>query len=258
MPLEDSLPADIGPTVSVCMATYNGARYVEAQLGSILAELEPGDEVVVVDDASTDDTADIVDAIGDPRIRLRRQARNEGYVRTFEMAMTLARGEVIMLADQDDIWVEGRRGVLLDAAMAAGVAASNLVLLGSDAPLRSPVTRRPWRLRSAQSTHSRRNEWRILAGVIPYFGCAMAVRRDLLPLVLPFPSFLSESHDLWIATVGNNARSMRHVEDTTVRRRLHEENASTSRPRSVGPVLRARWMLLRAWFEANRRRRAIA
>jgi glycosyltransferase involved in cell wall biosynthesis len=256
MPLDETPPADSRPLVSVCMATYNGARYVEAQLRSILSELEPGDEVVVVDDASTDETVAVVEAIDDPRIRLHREPRNEGYVRTFEKAMTRARGDVVMLADQDDVWVPGRRRVLLDAATASGVAASNLVLLESGAPLRSPITRRPWRLRSSQSSHALRNEWRILAGVIPYFGCAMAVRRDVLARVLPFPVFLTESHDLWIATVANDARSMQHVDEDTVGRRLHDENASTSRPRSIGPVLRARWMLLRAWREASRRRRA--
>lgn len=238
------------------MAAYNGARYIEEQLRSILSELEPGDEVVVVDDASTDDTATVVEALGDPRVRLHRETRNEGYVRTFEKAMTRATGDVLMLADQDDLWVEGRRLALLVAAAKSGVAASNLVLLGTGESLRSPVTRRVWRLHSAESRHALRNEWRILAGVIPYFGCAMAVRRDVLDLVLPFPPFLTESHDLWIATVANNARAMTHVDAVTVKRRLHNENASTPRPRSIGPVLRARWMLLRAWREASRRRRS--
>lgn len=242
--------------VSVCMATYNGARYVEEQLRSILSELGPDDEVLVVDDASRDETADIVDALGDSRIRLFRESRNEGYVRTFEKAMTRALGDVVMLADQDDVWTAGRRRALADAAMRSGVAASNIVLLGSDAPLRSPITRRPWRLRSDQSSHALRNEMRILAGVIPYFGCAMAVRRDMLHRVLPFPTFLTESHDLWIATAANDARAMEHIEEVTVQRRVHGENASSSRPRSAGgALLKARWMLLRAWREAIRRRR---
>ena len=241
------------PTVSVCMATYNGALYVEHQLRSILEELEPADEVVVVDDASSDDTVRIVEAVGDPRLRIVRQSTNGGYVRAFEVALLAARGDVLLLADQDDEWIPGRRALLVDAAMRHGVAASNLVLLDTGKPLRSPVTGRPWWLRTAGSTHRRRNEWGILTGDMPYFGCAMAVRRDILDRFTPFPVFLTESHDLWIATVANRGGYMWHVEEPTIRRRVHATNASTPRPRGIRQVIASRWMLIRAYIEAGRR-----
>lgn len=241
--------------VSVCMATYNGARYVRHQLLSILGELGSDDEVVVVDDASTDDTVAVVEAVGDPRVRVFVQESNGGYVRAFESALERATGDVLLLADQDDEWVPGRRDLLLAAAREAGVAASNLVVLGTGEPLRSPWTGRPWRLRSQTSSHRVRNQLRILAGDAPYFGCAMAIRRDALALVLPFPAFLDESHDLWIATVANSGRMLRHVDEPTVRRRLHDANASSARPRGIRRALRSRVLLLRALAEAGRRLR---
>ncbi|WP_374311206.1 glycosyltransferase [Microbacterium sp.] len=240
--------------VSVCMAAYNGSKYVRHQLISILEELTDDDEVVVVDDASTDDTVAVVESIADPRIRLFAQPTNSGYVRTFETALLRATGDVLLLADQDDEWVPGRRAVLVEAALSAGFAASNLVFLGSGAPLRSPWTGRPWRLRSQASRHVVRNQLRIFAGDAPYFGCAMAIRRDVLPLVAPFPAFLIESHDLWIATVANLGRRLRHVDEVTVRRRLHDANASSERPRGLAPALRSRVMLVRAQFEGGRPR----
>ncbi|GAA1984897.1 glycosyltransferase [Microbacterium pumilum] len=243
--------------VSVCMATYNGAVYVEHQLRSILSELVEDDEIIVVDDASTDDTVAVIASIGDPRIRVTPQSVNRGYVRTFETALLAATGDVLLLADQDDEWIPGRRAVLVDAATRSGVAASNLVLLDSGDPLRSPVSGRPWLLRAATSTQRLRNEARILAGVAPYFGCAMAIRRDMLAAITPFPSFLTESHDLWIATVANTAGRMSHVEQATVRRRIHGANASSASPRGLRPAIASRWMLLRAWREAGRRRRAL-
>lgn len=241
-------------TVSVCMATYNGDAYIEHQLRSILNQLEPSDEVVIVDDASTDDTVAVIERVGDPRVRLLRQPRNAGYVKTFEKALLAARGDVMLLADQDDEWVAGRRDLLASAASASGVAASNLVLLGSGEPLRSPVGGRPWRLRASASGHRIRNELRILAGVAPYFGCAMAVRRDMIPAIAPFPVFLTESHDLWIATIGNAWMKMQHIEAPTVRRRLHSSNASSAKPRGVAAAAASRWMLVRLWVEAMRRR----
>ena len=56
---------------SVCVATYNGGRYIEQQLRSILSQIALEDEVIVSDDGSTDDTLKIVDSIGDKRICVR-------------------------------------------------------------------------------------------------------------------------------------------------------------------------------------------
>ena len=69
--------------VSVCLAAHDGAAHIGEQLASILEQLGAHDEVVVVDDASTDVTVAVVEAIGDPRIRLVRNEINVGYVRAF-------------------------------------------------------------------------------------------------------------------------------------------------------------------------------
>ena len=235
------------------MATYNGEKYLGAQLATILPQLHADDELIIVDDASTDGTPELLAALDDPRITVIRNEENQGYVRTFERAMSLATRDVLLLSDQDDEWVDGRRDALVDAAATADVIASNLVLLGSEEPLRSPLNGRPWLLTPADDGRRARNELRILAGDAPYFGCAMAVRRAALGLVLPFPAYLDESHDLWIATAANAAGTLRHLEQPTVRRRVHDDNASSSRPRGIGKALRSRLLLLRLWREARRR-----
>lgn len=239
-------------TVSVCMATYNGAAYVAHQLRSILAELGPDDEVVVVDDASSDDTVQIVRGLEDDRIRVIAQERNTGYVASFARALAEARGDVLMLSDQDDEWVPGRRALLVAALEDADVVASNLELLDSGAPLTSPLTGKPWVLSRGGSPTGR--QLAIFAGVAPYYGCAMALRRSALDYLLPFPEGLRESHDLWIATAANVQRRLTHVDRVTVRRRVHESNASTSSPRGVRAALGSRLLMLRLWREARRRR----
>ncbi|MDQ0645052.1 glycosyltransferase [Microbacterium murale] len=239
--------------VSVCMATYNGAAYLAAQLDSILAELEPQDEVIIVDDASSDGTVALLEAVADPRVSIHARADNRGYVRTFEQALSLATGDVLMLSDQDDVWIAGRRERLIEATADHAVAASNLVLLGDDAPLRSPLTGRDWLLREADGSKRWRNQWRILIGDAPYFGCTMAIRREFLASAMPFPGYLTESHDLWIATLANTAGELAHLEQPTLRRRLHDDNASTERPRGIRQALCSRMLLLRLWREARRR-----
>lgn len=238
------------------MATYNGAAYVAHQLRSILDELHPDDEVVVVDDASSDQTVDIVRGLDDPRVRVIVQEVNSGYVASFERALREARGDVMMLSDQDDEWVPGRRAVLVAALERGDVVASNLELLGSGDPLRSPLGGRPWRLRERSDGRRVRTEMSILAGLAPYYGCAMALRRSALEYALPFPSGLRESHDLWIATVANRAGTLVHLEDVTVRRRIHGANASSSSPRGVRAAVRSRLLMSRLWMDANRRVRA--
>lgn len=244
--------------VSVCMATYNGARYLREQLDSILAELEPTDEVVIVDDASSDGTVALLEAYDDSRVRVFARDVNRGYVRSFEEALTRATGDVLMLSDQDDVWIPGRRALLVAALEERAVAASNLVLLSTGAPLRSPLTRRDWLLRTGGGAHRCRNQLKLLLGDAPYFGCAMAIRRDFLPVALPFPDGLTESHDLWLATVANAAGELVHVEQATLRRRVHGENASSDRPRGILPALRSRLLLVRLWREARRRVRTQA
>lgn len=245
------------PRVSVCMATYNGERFIVHQLTSILEQLDEDDEIVVVDDGSHDSTVALIRGVGDDRIRVHLSDQNRGYVRAFEHAMTLARNDILFLADQDDEWIPGRVASMTAALDDGAVVASNLVLLGDDAPLPHPLTRRPWRLKATTGRQSVRNRVRILAGVAPYFGCAMAVRREAIAWILPFPVFLTESHDLWIATAANSAGKMRHLDQPTVRRRLHSSNASSSRPRGLRHVLASRWMLVRAWREAGRRTRSL-
>ncbi|MFZ2164000.1 MAG: glycosyltransferase [Propionibacteriaceae bacterium] len=241
------------PVVSVCMATWNGAAWVEEQLQSILDQLAPTDEIVVVDDASSDDTCDVVAAVGDPRIRLVTRSDNWGYVRTFEQALGLARGEYLLLADQDDVWLPGRVEAMVAALADADVVASNLTTLGGPVGIQGPYGQQDWRLRARDSHHRLRNVVGILAGAMPYYGCAMGVRRSALTRVLPFPTFLFESHDLWIALYGNVLGRMTHLGRRTVARRLHETNQTPDRPRGLPAVLRSRVLLLRCIADLQRR-----
>lgn len=231
---------------SVCMATWNGERYVTEQLQSILQQLGPADEVVVVDDASSDGTVAAVRAFDDPRIRLIARPQNLGYVRTFEEALRQSRGEYLFLADQDDVWLPGRVEAMIAALADHDVVASNLTTLGVSESLEGPFGQPDWRLRSSTSTHRVRNVLGILTQALPYYGCAMALRRSALNKgVLPFPSFLFESHDTWIALYGNIRGRMAHLDRRTVARRLHGANETPNRPRALAKVLRSRLLMLR-------------
>jgi glycosyltransferase involved in cell wall biosynthesis len=227
------------------MATFNGERYVREQLDSILAELGDDDEVVVVDDGSSDATVAVVEGVGDRRIRLFPRRENRGYVRSFEEAIRRSEGEFILLADQDDVWIPGRVVELVAGLETSEVVASNMLILGGERPR--------WWMPGSQGRQWLRNLLRIVSGVSGYYGCGMGVKRTFMPVILPFPEFLVESHDLWVAIAGNLSHSISLVESPTLRRRVHDSNATPTRPRSLRKILSARVMLLRSILVLERR-----
>jgi glycosyltransferase involved in cell wall biosynthesis len=231
----------------VCLAAHDGAEFIGEQVWSVLDQLGPSDELVVVDDASTDGTLSVLESIADPRIALHRNESNVGYVRTFERALGLARGAYVLLCDQDDAWLPGRLEAMVAALDRDGVVATSVAVLGD------PPGPPRWPLRARDSRRYAANVAAVLVGVRWYFGCAMGLRRDVLETVLPFPSWLRESHDLWIGLVGNTLHQMRHLEAPSVARRLHGANQTPTRWRSLPEILRARVMLARCLMEARRR-----
>ncbi len=241
------------PRITVCMAAYNGSRYIEEQLRSILDQLEDGDEVIVVDDCSTDDTASRVASLDDARIRLVRAAANAGYVKTFERAISLATGEVVFLSDQDDIWLPGRVDVMVEALDDAELVVTNFSYFGGEIP-----TLQQARLSKRSSRHWLRNTFWIWVGTRPYYGCCMAFRHSLIPRLLPFPEYLSETHDQWIGFVANADKSVAHLDFDSVARRIHADNATVKSARPMSTVLKARWMTARSVLEARKRSRRFA
>jgi glycosyltransferase involved in cell wall biosynthesis len=223
------------------MATYNSEPYVREQIDSILPELGAEDEVVIVDDRSTDGTLGVLRSLGDERIRIFVNDRNIGHVRSFETAMSHAVNEVIMLADHDDIWKRGRVRLLTDRLESTGdlLVASNFSLMDASG---NSIGEPDGPIRADESEKHLANIARIFLGIRPYFGCTMAFRRELLPIVLPIPSFV-EAHDLWIAMAANVIRSTAHVEERSLVRRLHKRNITPIRRRGPTLILKSRLIL---------------
>lgn len=228
------------PAVSVCMAAYNGSEFIDEQVASILSQLAPTDELVIVDDHSTDDTVARIRQIGDPRIRLIESEANRGYTKTFERALRAARGRYIFLSDQDDIWPDGRLARMVEALQTHELVVGNCKHFGGQ-----PGSFQRIRLRSGDSTHYRRNALGVLIGYRLHWGSAMGFRATLLESILPFPEGLSESHDQWIALVGNAEHSVAYLDDDVLLHRLHERNVTPKRARGLEKIFRARVQFLR-------------
>ncbi|RKR06951.1 glycosyl transferase family 2 [Kushneria sinocarnis] len=98
----------MAPTVTVLMPAYNRADVIPWAIDSVLRQTLDDFELLIVDDASTDSTASVVEGYTDPRIRLIRQTGNQGPARTRNHGLELARGRYIAILDSDDQAVPSR------------------------------------------------------------------------------------------------------------------------------------------------------
>lgn len=210
------------PMVSVCMASYNAGHYIELQLQSILPQLGAGDEIVIVDDNSSDDTTDRIRAFADPRIRLITNNKNKGVTQSFEHALRSATGDLLFLSDHDDLW-KPDKVELFREAFARGehvqLVMSAVSLIDSDGvPFRSERWDRNGQFRRG-----------FLRNVIKngYQGSSLAIRSSLLKPLLPFPVGRAYLHDAWIGTLNDRlGGGMIFLPEPLLLYRRHSKNVS--------------------------------
>jgi succinoglycan biosynthesis protein ExoM len=125
------MPSAHQPLVSVVMANHNGARYLAEAVASVQRQSLRDLELIVSDDASSDDSVTIVRSlmVQDHRIRLIRGKRNVGPAAARNSAIAIAKGAWIAIMDSDDVMHESRLARLVDAAVAdrADIAADDLI-----------------------------------------------------------------------------------------------------------------------------------
>lgn len=223
--------------ISVVMATYNGAAYIEQQLLSILSELGVNDELIIYDDASSDSTVELVESFKDDRIIVIRGFKNVGVNRAFELALSYSTGKYIFFSDQDDIWKLGRVRLMLDSIEKedAFLVSGRFDFIDENS---NAIDVEFDFLKSEESDSYLANISRIFTGHANYYGCAMVIDRDFLAYALPFPADL-ESHDLWLALCANVLRKSVHLDDVVLSRRLHGNNLSVVN-RSLASKLKSR------------------
>lgn len=205
----------ITPSISVCMATYNGERYLANQLRSILDQLGDHDEVVVSDDQSTDATLKIVKDFDDARLRILPATRVASPILNFENALNQVRGETIILADQDDVWLPNKVTLVRQLFAQRKFEAYAVVLDGVvvDAEGKELFPSIFDKLGSGPG---------IVKNIYDntFLGCCMAFTRTSLELSLPFPATIP-MHDMWIGLVTSVFGKVDFVREKTILYRKH-------------------------------------
>lgn len=202
--------------ISVCLAAYNGERYITQQIDSILMQLGEKDELIVSDDGSTDATCARVQAYQDPRIKLIRGPQ-AGVIRNVEYLLSHANGELIFLADQDDIWKENkieRIQMIFSQHPDIAVVVSDLTIVDEQEQVLHPSYFHYRKVRAGFYRNILKNS---------FIGAGMAMRKSLLDQALPFPKNIP-MHDMWLGLVAYNR--VYFLPESLVYYRRHEQNAS--------------------------------
>jgi glycosyltransferase involved in cell wall biosynthesis len=205
--------------VSVALCTYNGEKFLRAQLDSILSQSHFKLEIVIVDDRSTDGTIDIVKsyAAKDARVKYYINAENLGYNRNFEKAIGLCTGEYIAPSDQDDIWEFAKIETMLMQWRKGSAFIYSLSgdFFGDDFSSR----------RSAPSvSYSDIDDTHKLVFNSPVHGHACMFKKELYAVCTPFPPIIF--YDWWISMHAASIGVIGCVPQTLTWHRVHESNSS--------------------------------
>jgi glycosyltransferase involved in cell wall biosynthesis len=191
--------------LSIALCTYNGAVYLKEQLESIAAQTRAPDELVISDDQSADDTLRLIEEFaataGFP-VRLSVNESNLGTAKNFEKAISLCRGDVIVLCDQDDVWHSDK----LESVERIFEAKPQLSLVFSNAELVDETLRLfektlfDWVHFDGQKQRlvksGRALDLQLRENLV--VGCTVAFRAHLKELVLPISGAGPLVHDGWI------------------------------------------------------------
>ena len=178
--------------ITVCIATFNGEKYIREQLNSILFQLSLQDEVIVSDDGSTDNTISIIKSFNDNRIKIIDGVHRYSPTLNFENALKEAKGDYIFLADQDDVWKDDKVKICLKWLQHYDCIISDAEVTDENLNITSPSLYQLMNIKSGRVYN--------ILYKNGYTGCCMAFTRRVKEAALPFPKDIP-MHDIWIGNV---------------------------------------------------------
>lgn len=229
------------PRLSIVLCTYNGAAYLQPQLDSLLAQTRLPDEIVIADDGSTDASMDMLQAFAQRAretgiaVQLRRNPENLGYVGNFSAGLRMAKGELLFLCDQDDVWRADKLARMADRFEQE----PSLLLLHSDARLVdaqggslqcSLFDALQMTAQEKQAIHAG-HAFEVVLRRSFVTGATAALRRSLVDLALPVEA--GWVHDEWLTAVAAAVGRVDFVDEPLIDYRQHGANQIGMRRRTL-------------------------
>ena len=206
----------MSPLISIVMATYNGEKYLREQVDSLLAQSYPSLEFVFVDDASSDSSLEILRhyASQDERIHLVANPINQGLLATFETGIRAAKGEMIALSDQDDVWMPEKISLLASAIGSHSLIYADSALTNAAGTVTGKFSDRNHLCHYPTALH-------YVFGT-KAMGHAMLFKREIIDIALPFPDYVG--HDYILGFAGAALNGVAYLPATLVNYRQHSTN----------------------------------
>lgn len=213
-------------TVDILLASYNGEKYIEEQIESILNQTYSNFTLHISDDKSTDKTRKILEKYSkkDKRIVLHLQDKNQGYLKNFEYLLTVATSDYIMLCDQDDVWLENKVEVSLNKLIEDKLDLVVCNMLVVDEEL-STINDSYFNFINLNMNKDLTFKDYLLRN--PAAGCAMAFTKILLKKILPFPDLKHPYyiHDWYIYMIGQAYGKVGFINESLSKYRQHSTNS---------------------------------
>ena len=208
-------------TVSVALATFNGAQFLREQLDSIYAQTHKVFEVVATDDCSTDHTVAILEEYKQSHgLHYSINPNRLGFLKNFERAISLCAGDFIALSDQDDIWHPSKLEKLLEAIGDYPLACSDVRIVDGEGRTVADSYRKKLHIPVPPIGE----QFYSLAFINFVTGSTCLFPRSFREKIFPIPPE-AISHDWWMGIQATLAGGIKYVEESLVGHRQHGANA---------------------------------
>lgn len=224
--------------ISIALTTFNGEKYIQEQLESILHQTYSDFELIIIDDCSNDNTFSLLKKYtnSDDRISLSQNKVNLGFKKNFEKAISLCKGDYIALSDQDDIWSCDHLQYLFDNIGDKSLVCSNANLINNDGVSLNISMREILRIEFTPTDDLRIFKHLLYENFAQ--GATMLFKKDLLETAFPIPDTII-FHDHWLALIAAANEGIRLLDKSTLNYRQHELNVTENR----------KWSFLRSFHK---------
>jgi len=208
------------PLVSIALCTYNGEKFLQQQIDTLLKQTYRNIEIIAVDDASTDSTVNILEENSkkDSRIRFFINEKNTGYNKNFEKAISLCIGQYIAVSDQDDIWEACKIELMMSQWPAGSPFIYSLSGTFTDSDLEHRVPPPAVVYTAIDDVHK-------LVFNSPVHGHACMFKKEFALSCMPFPDDIIY-YDWWLSMHAAATGIVGYIPKVLTWHRIHGENSS--------------------------------
>ncbi len=210
--------------VDILLATYNGEKYLEEQINSILIQTHEDFQLIISDDCSTDNTVKIIKKIKDKRIKLFNQKKNLGFNKNFEFLCSKATSKYVMIADQDDVWMKDKVAKMLEKIEDKETSLVYCDMKVVDADLNQIYPSFHEHTKKSKQCQNY-NDFELLKIENVISGSSIITKLDVIRNAMPFVCNKAIIYDYWLSLIASQYGRICYLDEALQLYRQHENNS---------------------------------